>query len=113
MKQKITKQRKLSIFEKYLTVWVLLCMTAGIGIGRFTPSIAFKLNALSIYNVSIPIAICLFFMMYPIMVKIPFKKVVEAARNPKPILLTPVSIMDCYTFVYPNHFHIYSRIQSR
>jgi len=88
IKQKVTKQRRLSIFEKYLTGWVLLCMATGIGIGKFAPGIAFKLNALSIYNVSIPIAICLFFMMYPIMVKIPFREVAKAVRNPKPILLT-------------------------
>jgi len=88
IKQKVTKQKKLSIFEKYLTVWVLLCMAAGIGIGKSTPGIALKLNAFSIYNVSIPIAICLFFMMYPIMVRIPFRQVVKAAKNPKPILLT-------------------------
>ncbi|MEA1963740.1 MAG: ACR3 family arsenite efflux transporter [Candidatus Aerophobetes bacterium] len=84
----MVEKRTLSIFEKYLTAWVLFCMTAGIGIGKFTPGIAFKLNTLSIYNVSIPIAICLFFMMYPIMVKIPFKEMGKAARNPKPILLT-------------------------
>ena len=88
IEQKVTKQRKLSIFEKYLTVWVLLCMAAGIGIGRSTPDMALKLNTFSIYNVSIPIAICLFFMMYPIMVRIPFRQVVKAAKNPKPILLT-------------------------
>ncbi|MHA1228981.1 MAG: arsenic resistance protein, partial [Candidatus Hodarchaeales archaeon] len=84
----MVEKRTLSIFEKYLTAWVLFCMTAGIVIGKFAPSIAFKLDALSIYNVSIPIAICLFFMMYPIMVKIPFKEVVKAAKNPKPVLLT-------------------------
>lgn len=88
IKQKITKQRKLSIFEKYLTAWVLLCVAVGIGIGKFAPGIPFKLNTFSIYNVSIPIAICLFFMMYPIMVKIPFREVAKAVRNPKPILLT-------------------------
>lgn len=88
IKQKIAKQRKLSIFEKYLTAWVLLCIGAGIFLGKSLPDLAIKLDALSIYHVSIPIAICLFFMMYPIMVKIDFMEVVKAGKTPKPILLT-------------------------
>lgn len=79
---------QLSIFEKYLTVWVILCIFAGIVLGRLFPTLAQKLDAMSIYNVSIPIAICLFFMMYPIMVKIDFSQAVRASRNPKPVLLT-------------------------
>jgi ACR3 family arsenite transporter len=78
----------LSIFEKYLTVWVILCILAGITLGRLLPGIAQTLDAMSIYNVSIPIAICLFFMMYPIMVKIDFSQAVQAARTPKPVILT-------------------------
>lgn len=65
-------EKKLSIFEKYLTFWVLLCIGAGIVLGKIAPEIAIKLDSLSIYQVSVPIAICLFFMMYPIMVKIDF-----------------------------------------
>ncbi len=80
--------RKLSFFEKYLTVWVLLCIGAGILIGRTAPGIAKTLDSLSIYQVSIPIAICLFFMMYPIMVKIDFQEVIEAGKTPKPVLMT-------------------------
>lgn len=79
---------KLSFFEKYLTVWVILCILIGIGLGRAFPGIAQSLDNLSIYNVSIPIAICLFFMMYPIMVKIDFSQTVQAARTPKPVILT-------------------------
>ena len=82
------KQKKLSIFEKYLTLWVLLCIGAGIFLGKTAPEVAVKLDSLSIYNVSIPIAICLFFMMYPIMVKIDFAEVVKAAKTPKPVALT-------------------------
>lgn len=81
-------QRKLSVFEKYLTLWVLLCIGAGIFLGKMAPEVAVKLDSLSIYNVSIPIAICLFFMMYPIMVKIDFAEVVRAAKTPKPVALT-------------------------
>jgi ACR3 family arsenite transporter len=81
-------EKKLSIFEKYLTVWVLLCIGAGIVLGKVAPEIAIKLDLLSVYQVSIPIAICLFFMMYPIMVKIDFGEVVRAAKTPKPVVLT-------------------------
>jgi len=85
---KIVEKRKLSIFEKYLTLWVLLCIGAGIILGKIAPEIAIKLDSLSIYQVSIPVAICLFFMMYPIMVKIDFTEIVKAIKTPKPVILT-------------------------
>ncbi|VAW37498.1 Arsenical-resistance protein ACR3 [hydrothermal vent metagenome] len=80
--------RKLSIFEHYLSLWVLLCIAGGIILGRVAPGLASTLNDFSIYQVSIPIAICLFFMMYPIMVKIDFNQVIKSAQTPKPVLLT-------------------------
>jgi len=82
------KERKLNIFEKYLTLWVFFCIIAGIILGRIAPNFAVKLDSLSIYQVSLPIAICLFFMMYPIMVKIDFAEVIKAGKTPKPVLLT-------------------------
>ncbi len=82
------ENKKLNIFERYLTIWVLVCIGTGIILGKFAPSIALKLDSFSLYNVSIPIAICLFFMMYPIMVKIDFSEVVKAAKTPKPVGLT-------------------------
>lgn len=81
-------ERKLSYFEKYLTVWVGLCIVAGIMVGRMAPEVAVTLDSFSVYQVSIPIAIALFFMMYPIMVKIDFSEVLRAARTPKPVALT-------------------------
>ncbi len=81
-------EKQLSIFERYLTVWVLLCITGGILLGKITPNVAITLNDFSIYQVSIPIAVCLFFMMYPIMVKIDFTQVVKSAKTPKPVFLT-------------------------
>lgn len=80
----------LSFFEKYLTLWVIICILGGILLGRVFPQVARALDAMSVYNVSIPIAICLFFMMYPIMVKIDFSQAVKAAKTPKPVLLTLV-----------------------
>jgi ACR3 family arsenite transporter len=81
---------KLSFFERYLTLWVFLCIVAGIVLGRLFPGVAVTLDAMSIYQVSIPIAICLFFMMYPIMVKIDFTQATNALRAPKPVILTLV-----------------------
>ncbi len=80
----------LNVFEKYLTLWVFICIIVGIVLGRTFPNIAGTLDAMSLYNVSIPIAICLFFMMYPIMVKIDFSQAVQAAKTPKPVILTLV-----------------------
>ncbi len=83
----------LNIFEQYLTVWVLLCIIAGIIFGKIAPGVAQFLDSLAIYVngapvISIPIAICLFFMMYPIMVKIDFAEVLKAGKSPKPVGLT-------------------------
>lgn len=83
----------ISFFESYLTVWVLLCIAAGIVLGKFAPSLAATLDGMAIYvdgapAISIPIAICLFFMMYPIMVKIDFVEVLQAGRSIKPVALT-------------------------
>ncbi|MCP5053007.1 MAG: ACR3 family arsenite efflux transporter [bacterium] len=85
--------RTLNVFERYLTVWVLLCIALGIIIGKLAPGTAKFLDGMAIYVnqspvVSIPIAICLFFMMYPIMVKIDFSNVVRSGKTPKPIGLT-------------------------
>jgi len=86
----MSAEKRLNVFEKYLTLWVLLCIVGGILLGKIAPGIAIKLDAMSIYQVSIPIAICLFFMMYPIMVKIDFAEVVKAAKTPKPVAMTLV-----------------------
>jgi ACR3 family arsenite transporter len=87
------QKRDMSVFEKYLTLWVLLCIGAGILVGKIAPGAAKMLDGMAIYIngapvVSIPIAICLFFMMYPIMVKIDFAEVIKAGRSPKPVGLT-------------------------
>ncbi len=90
----ITKKAKgLSIFEKYLTIWVILCIIGGIVLGKFAPGFAKALDGMAIYVgeapvVSIPIAICLFLMMYPIMVKIDFAEVIKAGKSGRPVGLT-------------------------
>jgi ACR3 family arsenite transporter len=82
-----------SVFERYLTLWVGLCIAGGILLGRFAPGLAQRLDGMALRVdgapvVSIPIAIGLFFMMYPIMVKIDFASVVRAGRSGKPVALT-------------------------
>ncbi len=82
-----------SVFERYLTIWVMLCILGGIVLGKFAPDVAKTLDGMAIYVdnapvVSIPIALALFFMMYPIMVKIDFAEVIKAGKTPKPVLLT-------------------------
>jgi ACR3 family arsenite transporter len=90
----VTKQPKgLSVFEKYLTAWVLVCIAGGIALGKMAPGVARTLDGMAISVsgapvVSIPIAICLFFMMYPIMVKIDFTEVLKAGKSVKPVGLT-------------------------
>jgi ACR3 family arsenite transporter len=90
----ITKKAKgLSVFERYLTLWVLLCIAGGIVLGKLAPGFAKSLDAMAIRVdgapvVSIPIAICLFLMMYPIMVKIDFAEVIQAGKSVKPVGLT-------------------------
>ena len=83
----------LGFFERYLTVWVILCILGGMLLGRAAPGFAKFLDGMAVSVngtpvISIPIAICLFFMMYPIMVKIDFGEVLQAGRNAKPVGLT-------------------------
>ena len=83
----------MSVFERHLALWVALCIVAGVLLGRFAPGFAESLDRMAVTVdgapvVSIPIAVCLFFMMYPIMVKIDFGAVVRAGRSARPVLLT-------------------------
>ena len=90
-----TPPKGLSAFEKYLTLWVALCIVGGIVLGKVAPNAATFLDGLAITVdgapvVSIPIAVCLFLMMYPIMVKIDFAEVLKAGKSIKPVGLTLV-----------------------
>ncbi len=88
-----SERKMTNIFERYLTVWVALCIVGGIALGKLAPGLAKVFDGMSIFVkgapvVSIPIAICLFFMMYPIMVKIDFASVIKAGGSGKPVWLT-------------------------
>lgn len=89
----VNDRKMTSMFERYLTVWVGLCIVGGILLGKVAPDLAKTLDGMSINVkgapvVSIPIAVCLFFMMYPIMVKIDFASVIKAGKSGKPVFLT-------------------------
>ncbi|MFQ6075671.1 MAG: ACR3 family arsenite efflux transporter [Candidatus Bathyarchaeia archaeon] len=87
MKQEAT----LGIFEKYLTLWIAICIVAGLLLGRFFPAFGQYLDSLKFGQLSIPIGIALFFMMYPTVVGIAFSDIKKAARKPKPMVLTIIA----------------------
>ena len=77
----------ISIFQKYLTVWVILCMIVGVLIGKFLPAIPAFLNKLSVAGISIPIAILIWIMIYPMMMKVDLQSVKQVATNDLIILV--------------------------
>lgn len=81
----------IGFFEKYLTVWVLLCMAAGILIGRFLPGIPAFLGRFEYAKVSIPIAILIWLMIYPMMMKVDFTSIKNVGKNPKGLFITWVT----------------------
>ncbi len=90
-KARQTDERHLGLWDKYLTLWVALCIGAGIGLGRAFPHLSATVGKFTYAGVSIPVAICLFLMIYPIMVQIPFGQVIKAGKAPKPIAITLVA----------------------
>ncbi len=78
----------LGFFETYLTVWVAACIIIGVAIGQFFPVIPEVLNKFTYYEISIPIAILIWLMIYPMMLKIDFTSILEATRKPKGLVVT-------------------------
>ena len=78
----------INTFQKYLSLWVLLCMAVGIGIGKFLPAIPEILGRLEIARISIPIAILIWVMIYPMMLKVDFQSVKQVGKNPKGLFVT-------------------------
>ena len=85
------KLQGIGFFEKYLTLWVVLCMVAGISIGKFLPAIPDFLGKFEYANVSVPIAILIWIMIYPMMMKVDFKSVKNVRKNPKGLFVTWVT----------------------
>lgn len=82
------KLQGISFFEKYLTLWVALCMVLGILIGKYIPQFPQFLGKFEYANVSIPIAILIWLMIYPMMMKVDFKSVKDVGKNPKGLFVT-------------------------
>ena len=82
------KTTGISFFEHYLTIWVALCMVVGILIGRFLPGIPRFLGRFEYANVSIPIAVLIWLMIYPMMLKVDFQSIKNVGKNPKGLYLT-------------------------
>jgi len=85
------KSSGIGFFEKYLTLWVILCMVAGVLIGRFLPGIPAFLGKFEYANVSIPIAILIWLMIYPMMLKVDFQSIKNVGKNPKGLFVTWVT----------------------
>ncbi|MEA5058504.1 MAG: ACR3 family arsenite efflux transporter [Candidatus Pelethousia sp.] len=83
-----TKNIGIGFFERYLTLWVILCMAVGVAIGKFLPIIPALLGRLEYANVSIPIAILIWLMIYPMMLKVDFQSITNVGKNPKGLFVT-------------------------
>jgi ACR3 family arsenite transporter len=86
----ISKEKNASIgfFEKYLTLWVAMCMIVGVLIGKFLPAIPNFLGQFEYAQVSIPIAILIWLMIYPMMMKVDFASIKNVGKNPKGLFVT-------------------------
>ena len=78
----------MSKFEKYLALWVVLCMVIGVVLSQTVPGISEAIDSWQIGGISIPIGICLFLMMYPAMLNLQISELKKLKKNPKPIIMT-------------------------
>jgi arsenite transporter len=84
----MSKHEGISFFERNLTIWVILCMVAGVLIGRFLPGIPAFLSTFEYANVSMPIAVLIWLMIYPMMMKVDFSSIKGVGKNPKGLYVT-------------------------
>lgn len=82
------KKQGIGFFEKYLTIWVALCIIIGIAVGQWLPAIPQTLSKFEYANVSIPVAILIWLMIYPMMLKVDFQSVKNVGKRPKGIIVT-------------------------
>ena len=96
-----TKTEGIGFFQKYLSLWVMLCMVVGVLIGKFLPSVPNFLNRFEYAEISIPIAILIWLMIYPIMIKVDFQSIKNVRKNPKGLFVTWVAFGgggDCFVW---------------
>ena len=82
------KNTDISVFQRYLTLWVILCMAAGVAIGKYLPEIPAFLNRFEYDGISIPMAILIWLMIYPMMLKVDFQSIQNVGKNPKGLFIT-------------------------
>jgi ACR3 family arsenite transporter len=87
----MAEERGIGFFEKFLTLWVIACMGAGVLIGQFLPVVPAFLSRFEYAHVSIPVAILIWLMIYPMMLKVDFTSVVNVGRNPRGLVITWVT----------------------
>ena len=85
------KNSGIGFFEKYLTIWVIICMGIGVALSLWLPQIPEFLGRFEYYNVSIPVALLIWLMIYPMMLKVDFASITHVGRNPKGLVVTWVS----------------------
>lgn len=84
-------EKGIGFFERYLTIWVALCIIIGLLIGQYLPALPQMLSQWEYANVSIPMSVLIWLMIWPMMMKIDFKSVMNVGRNPKGIIITCVT----------------------
>ena len=82
------KNQGIGFFEKYLTLWVVICMAVGVLIGKYLPVVPEFLGKFEYANVSIPIAVLIWLMIYPMMMKVDFKSIKNVGKNPAGLFVT-------------------------
>lgn len=86
----MSETKKIAFFERYLTLWVALCIAGGVLIGHLTGDSMAFLASMEIYNVNIPIAILIWLMIYPMMLQIDFGSVKNIGKAPKGVIWTVI-----------------------
>ena len=87
----MSKEQGIGFFERYLTIWVALCIVVGIAVGYFIPSVPQFLGQFEYASVSIPVAILIWMMIYPMMLKVDFQSVKSVGKRPKGVLITCIT----------------------
>ncbi|MDY0219228.1 MAG: ACR3 family arsenite efflux transporter [Candidatus Cloacimonas acidaminovorans] len=88
MQQTTEISKGISFFEKYLTFWVIICMAVGVLIGKYIPEIPYFLRKFEFAQVSIPIAVLIWLMIYPMMMKVDFASIKNVGKNPQGLIVT-------------------------
>ena len=104
------KKENISFFQKYLTLWVFICMIIGVLISKFLPIIPNTLNKFEYANVSIPIAVLIWLMIYPMMMSVDFQSIKNVTKNPSGIFITWVVnwLIKPFTMFFISSFFFYT-----